>query len=170
MRMFPRWNRPYCSLISNGMDEPQKPGVPAEQGNETVPKEQYYRLAADFDNYRKRMEQELADIVKFSGMRVVQEVVDTMDHLDAAVRHAADEIRRGEWFRGLEQVDKQFLETMKKFGVERISTVGQRFDPALMEAVGMVPGGESHVVKEEVRPGYKMHERVIRAARVIIYE
>lgn len=138
---------------------------------EMIEKEAYLRLAADFENYRRRMESEITDIAKFGGTRVVQEVVDVMDHLDVAVRHAPERIRaETEWFNGLERVDEQFLETMKKFGVTRIATTGQSFDPATMEAVGMVAGGKSQTVKEEVRAGYLMHERVIRPARVVIYE
>jgi molecular chaperone GrpE len=138
---------------------------------EMIEKEKYLRLAADFENYRKRMESELADMAKFASGKVVQDIVDVMDHLDAAVRHAPDSIRSdAEWFSGLEQVDKKFLDTMGKFGITRIVTVGETFDPMIMEAVSMAPGGESQKVKEEVRAGYMIHERVLRPARVIIYE
>lgn len=136
-----------------------------------IEKEKYLRLAADFDNYRRRMESDVADVAKFAGSKVVQDVVDVMDYLDAAVRHAPDEVKgSGEWFKGLEQVDAKFLETMKKFGVTRIATVGEAFDPSTMEAVSMISGGKSQTVSEEVRTGYMMHERVIRPARVIINE
>ena len=138
---------------------------------EMIEKETYMRLAADFENYRRRMESEVADIAKFGGARVVQEVVDVMDHLDAAVKHAPHGVRgEAEWFSGLEQVDRQFLEMMKKFGVRRIGTEGKPFDPVTMEAVSMVGGGPSQTVKEEVRAGYVMHERVIRPARVVVFE
>jgi molecular chaperone GrpE len=150
---------------------PEPPASTTSRGEEMIEKEKYLRLAADFDNYRKRMESELADTAKFGSSRVVQEMVDVMDHLDHAVRHAPPEvIASAEWFKGLRQTDKQFLETVKKFGITRIVTVGQRFDPVTMEAISMVPGGESQKVKEEIRSGYIMHERVIRPARVIIYE
>ena len=141
-----------------------------EQQPETIPKEQYLRLAADLENYRRRMESELSDMAKFGATRVVESMVDVMDLLNAAIQHAPPEVQQqAEWFKGLENIDKQFIETMKKFGVQRIEAVGKPFDPTAMEAISMVEGGESQVVQSEVRAGYKMHDRVIRPSRVIIY-
>ncbi len=150
----------------NMTDEPK-----TQESPETVPKEQYFRLAADFENYRRAMELQLLEIGKFASQSVVLKMVDVMDHMDQAVAHATDAVRsEEEWFRGLTQIDATFHETMKQFGVSRIDTSGKPFDPKTMEAVSMTGGGESQTVKEEVRAGYLMHERVIRPARVIIYE
>lgn len=138
---------------------------------ETVSKEKYYRLAADFENFRKRMVSELADAAKFAGEKVIHTMVDVADHLDSAIKHAPASVKEPiDWWKGVEQIDKQFAATLKKHGVRKIETVGKPFDPATMEAVSMASGGESQTVKEEVRAGYTMHERVIRPARVIVYE
>lgn len=138
---------------------------------EMVPKEQYFRLAADFENYRKAMEQQLLEVSQYGAKNVVLQMIDVMDHVDQAIGHATDAVKgEVEWWKGMEQIGKQFHDTMQKFGVTRIETTGKPFDPVIMEAVAMVEGGESQAVKEELRAGYTMHERVIRPARVIIYQ
>jgi len=138
---------------------------------DTIPKEQYYRLAADFENYRKAMDQQLIEMNKYGSQSVVLKMVDVMDHMDQAVSHATAAVRaETEWFKGLQTIDNQFHETLKQFGVERIEAKGKQFDPATMEAVTQMSGGVSGEVQSEMRAGYTMHGRVIRPARVIIYQ
>ncbi|MCC6405180.1 MAG: nucleotide exchange factor GrpE [Candidatus Yanofskybacteria bacterium] len=154
--------------MTNDTTEHEHPPEPAV---ETVPKEQYLRLAADFDNYRRRMEGELTEVAHFGATSVVREMVDVLDHVEQAIAHAPPIVReQSEWFAGFQQIGAQFLATMKKFGVERIATAAQPFDPATMEAVSMVADGPSHTVQSEVRAGYTLRGRVIRPARVVIYQ
>jgi molecular chaperone GrpE len=118
--------------------------------------EKYLRLYADFENYKKRMEKELTQVVRFANERILLEIADVLDAIDRS---------SGEYDMGklLEQI-------LKKHGMTRIETAGQQFDPTSMEAVHMVEGGSSHQVKEEIRAGYRMHDRIIRPARVIVYQ
>lgn len=141
-------------------DEPQP---------EMIEKEKYLRLAADFENYKKGTENQIQEIAKFAGHSVILQLVDVLDHLEQAIAHAPPD-SPAEWLKGLQQVGKQAHATMQKLDVKRIETEGKAFDPATMEAVSMAEGGESHQVKQEIRAGYTMHERVIRPARVIIYQ
>lgn len=151
-------------------DEPTQPAAAAPEPD-TVPKEQFYRLAADFDNYRKMMDRQLVDMSTVAAQNVVLAMVDVMDHMDHAVAHATDAVKADvEWFKGLQAIDAQFHDTLRQFGVERIETTGKPFSPATMEAVSQVAGGTSGTVQSEQRTGYTMHGRVIRPARVIIYE
>jgi len=152
-------------------DDTPRPADESQTPPETVPKEQYYRLAADFENYRRAMDQQLVDMNKFGSQSVVLKMVDVMDHMDQAVAHATDAVRgETEWFKGLQKIDEQFHATLKQFGVEKIETANMQFDPVTMEAVSQVSGGESGVVQSELRAGYRMHGRVIRPARVVIYQ
>lgn len=155
-------------------DEKKQPTAP-----EAIPKEQYLRLAADFDNYRKAMERQVAEAVQGSVTRTALPMIDIFDLLEQAVTHAPPEvIEAGEWFSGIEKVQQQFLTTLEKFSITRIPTAGQPFDPVTMEAVSVVEGSEeSQKVKEEVRAGWRMYQpaspaggRVVRPARVIIYK
>jgi len=141
---------------------------------ETIEKEKYLRLAADFENYKRAMEQQLAEAVQFAARPVVLAMVDVMDHFDRAVAHATDAVKgEEEWYRGLVQTDRQFHEVLKKFGVRRIETAGKPFDPTLMEAVQMKPPDSperSGAVESELQAGYTLHDRVIRPAKVIVYQ
>ena len=136
-----------------------------------IEKDKYLRLAADFDNYRKRIESELSDTAKFGSRSVVTDMLDVLDHLEQAIAHIPHE-SHPEWLKGLSQVKKQFESALHKAGAERIATKEQIFDPATMEAVHTVegPASESQKVESEVRAGYMMHERVIRPARVVVYK
>ena len=135
-----------------------------------IERETYLRLAADMDNLRKTQAHAAAEMAKWSAQAVITDMLELSDLLDTALAHAPPDANESAWYTGVRQVAKQFSEKMKKYGVSRIETNGTTFDPNTMEALQMVPGGVSHMVKEEVRTGYLMHERVIRPARVIIYQ
>lgn len=122
------------------------------------PDEKYLRLAADFENYRKRIHGELKHAVASGNERILLEIADVLDAIDRS--------KTGDYDMGvlLEQI-------LKKHGLVRVETTGKPFDPNTMEAVSMVEGRpeESQRVQSEVRAGWLMHNRVIRPARVIIY-
>ncbi|KKR49495.1 MAG: Protein GrpE [Candidatus Curtissbacteria bacterium GW2011_GWA1_40_16] len=148
-----------------------EPVIQEEKKEEEVTKEQYLRLAADFENYKKMIERQLADAIKFANQSVVLAMIEVMDHFDQVIAHAPESTRAStEWYQGLEQTGKSFHEAMRQYGVERIETEGKQFDPTVMEAVSQMSEGPPDKVCSEIRAGYKMHERVIRPARVIIYK
>jgi len=152
-------------------DEPTTTDAPMP---EMIEKATFLRLAADFENYKRSMEQQLASAVQFAAQPVVLAMVAVMDHYDQAILHATDAVRsQTDWYRGLEHAGREFHETMKKFGVDRIASVGKAFDPALMEAVQMKPPDapeHSGTVESELQAGYTLHGRVIRPARVVVYQ
>lgn len=130
------------------MDEPQ------------ISKEEEYlnswkRAQADLDNFKKDEKKRAEEFVKFSNENLILEVLDVVANLELAAKHISDE--------GLKITIKQFESLLKKYGVERIAVVGQEFDPAIHEAVGELADGAALV---EERPGYTMHGKVIRPARV----
>ena len=148
-----------------------EPVIQEEKKEEEVTKEQYLRLAADFENYKKMIERQLVDAIKFANQSVVLAMIEVMDHFDQVIAHAPESTRAStEWYQGLEQTGKSFHEAMRQYGVERIETEGKQFDPTVMEAVSQMSEGPPDKVCSEIRAGYKMHERVIRPARVIIYK
>jgi molecular chaperone GrpE len=138
---------------------------------EVVPRETYLRLAADFDNAKKEHAQMLEAMTKFATMPMVQQFLEVLDTLEDAIAHAPEPVR-GEtsWYAGIEQMHKQLVETLGRVGAERIETENQSFDPATMEAVSSVPGGEGNTVQAEQRAGWRMHGRVIRPARVVVFQ
>ena len=114
------------------------------------------RERADFLNYKKDEAGRLSEFAKFANAATLLEVIDLMDDLERAAKELNDP--------GLDQVVRKFQDFLKKYEVERVQ-IGERFDPALQEAVSTEEGGEK---LEEVRAGYTMHGKVIRPARVKI--
>ena len=146
-------------------DQKTEPEIPM------IEKDKYLRLAADFENYRRQQAQAALELAKYAGQSVITEMLALADMVDAAIAHAPPSVKAEKaWFDGIERVAKRFTDDMKKYGVQRIETENQTFDPVTMEAVQMVEGGENHRVQSEVRAGYTMHDRVIRSARVIVYK
>ena len=130
--------------------------------------QQYLRLAADFDNFRKRQEQERESLLKFGTENTLKKMLDVIDNFE-----------RGE--KALENVDdcqkvkdsfnlihKQVLETLQKLGLEEIEAEGMEFDPNFHDAVMQTPTTEQpeHTVIAVLQKGYKMGDKVLRPALV----
>lgn len=126
------------------------------------------RVAAEFDNYRKRTERDQTENVKRAGQRVIESMLPTLDSLEAALSIEATteaEVRMLEGMRGTEAL---LLEALRAEGVERIEALGEAFDPALHEAVQVSAGEGEQIVERELRRGYVMRGRVIRPSLVIV--
>ena len=130
--------------------------------------QQYIRLAADFDNYRKRQEQEREALLKYGAENALKKMIEVLDNFE-----------RGE--KALENVDdcqqvkdsfnllhKQVMDTLTKLGLEPIETAGQEFDPNFHEAVMQTPTSEhpENTIINELQKGYKMGDKVLRASLV----
>ncbi len=142
---------------------------PAPQIEEPqVPREQLLRLAADFDNFRKRSQRELDDMRKYGIERLLKDLLPMFDNLDRAVVHAAGD--KNPVIEGVRMVIKQATEILANYGVKGFSSVGQPFDPERHEAVGQIPTAEyaPGVVAEEMLKGYKIYERLLRPAAVMV--
>lgn len=124
------------------------------------------RAQADLINFKKEEAKRIAEVLKFGNESLVLEILDVLDNLETALAHSPPEVRESQkqWLAGVEQVAKNGQELLKKYGVERIKTVGEQFNPLYHEAVQADAEGDS--VVEEYRAGYTMHDKVIRPARV----
>ena len=126
--------------------------------------EKFLRLAADFDNYRKRTERDQANQIRYAIERFVVELVEVIDNFDRAI--AAENPGSRE---GLEQIRKLFTALLERHGVVPIQVVGERFNPAEHEAVVCIPSDrEEGIIVEEVCKGYRMHDKVVRCAKVAV--
>ena len=142
-----------------------------KEEQKTVPREDFLRLAADFENFKKEQNTFREEMVRFASLNVVTKMLDVLDLIDQAMDQAPKAVtEQKDWYEGLEGVRKAFLDTLAKAGAERIETEDKAFDPATMEAVGTAPGGESNTVQSQQRAGWTMHGRVIRPARVIVFQ
>ena len=126
------------------------------------------RLAAEFDNYRKRTERDQAENVQRAGQRVITSLLPTLDSLDAALGIEATTEAEVKMLEGMRGTEALLLDALRSEGFERIDAVGAPFDPALHEAVQVVPGEGEQVVEQELRKGYTMRGRVVRPSLVVV--
>lgn len=134
-------------------------------------KDRHLRLAAEFDNYRKRSSRERAELADRAQASFVAQLLDVLDDLDRLV--ASDPATPLPALReGLSAVDRKLWKELQDAGVERIDPVGTAFDPALHEAVSTTPTSDrskDHVVSATFQPGYRFKGVLIRPARVQVY-
>ncbi len=128
----------------------------------------YLYLYAEFDNFKKRTIKERSDLIKFGWESVARDLLQTVDNLERALNHVPSGTDK-KLVEGLEMVLNQFKSSLQKQGVQPIESLKKNFDPNLHEAVGQeesdLPSGM--IVKEHV-PGYTLHGRLLRPARVVI--
>lgn len=149
-------------------------GAEPEQGQssgETVEVTDYLedlqRLKADFENYRKRVARDQAALIERASQSMVERLLPVLDNFELALLAADRTKDYASMVRGVEMVYGELLELLHKEGLERIQALGHPFDPAVHEAVMRADGeGEANVVVDEMRPGYKIHGRVVRPAMV----
>jgi molecular chaperone GrpE len=129
--------------------------------------ENWRRAEADFENYRKRVEQERAEAAKFGGMSLVMNILPVLDDLDRALKAIPDKLAHLSWTEGIRLIQRKLQATLEAQGVCEIKSQGETFDPCVHEAVGQAAGEEGRVIQEAQR-GYMLHGRVIRPACVIV--
>jgi molecular chaperone GrpE len=131
--------------------------------------EKYLRTYADFDNYRKRIQRDLADFRKYANEQFALELLSVVDHMGLALRHAgeADETVQG-MQQGVELVYKQLRDALEKFGIKQFAAEGEPFDPARHDAMMQVVTDEvpENTVVQVMQDGYLYHEKVLRHAKV----
>lgn len=126
------------------------------------------RVTAEFDNYRKRTERDRVENVLRAGQRVIESMLPTLDSLDAALAIDTTTEAEAQIVEGVRSTHAQLLETLSRDGFAPIEAVGAPFDPALHEAISVIPGEGEQVVNQVVRKGYVMGGRVLRPSLVVV--
>ncbi len=126
------------------------------------------RVAAEFDNFRKRVERDQLENVGRAGQRVIESLLPVLDSFDAAMTTEASTEAEAKMLDGIASTRDLLLEALSREGFEKIDAQGRPFDPALHEAVSVTPGEGDQVVEQELRKGYTIRGRVIRPALVIV--
>lgn len=126
------------------------------------------RTAADFENYKKRREKEDGELMRFIQEVTVVKMLPTLESLEQALRLAPADERFKNWSEGVMKIVQQLEDTLMEMGIEKIKTIGEKFDPLVHEAVETVEGAdkESGTILEEVQSGYKLNNKIIRPAKV----
>lgn len=124
------------------------------------------RIAADFDNFRKRNAREQASLVDRAAERVVAELLPVLDSFDAAVSVDPTTESERQLLSGMLNTRGQLLKALEREGLEVLPTIGEMFDPEIHEPVGPASGEGVPIVTAELRRGYRLNEKVLRAALV----
>ena len=132
--------------------------------------DRHLRLAAEFENYKKRVQKDQTEYKKYANERLLRELLPVLDNLQRALQHAQQSGGANGLIEGVELTCKQYLEALSRFGVRPIPSVGQPFDPAVHQAVATVdPKGQApNTIVEEYEKGYYLHDRVLRPAMVTV--
>lgn len=129
------------------------------------------RLTADFDNFRKRAARERQEAIKYANESLLEKLVPVVDHFEAALAAAATTETTTESFKtGVQLILGQLRTVMVESGLEEIDAAGQPFDPRWHEAISQQDSAEAPEgqVLQQVRKGYKLRDRLIRPASVIV--
>lgn len=140
-----------------------------KQKEAAIANDKYLRTYAEFENYRKRMQRDLAEARKYAHEPLLQELLPVMDHLGLALKHAQDGGGANQGFlEGVQLVYKQFRDVLEKFGVKPFDSEGKPFDPVMHDAVMQVPVADvpENTVVQVLQGGYLYHDKVVRHAKV----
>jgi len=159
---------------SEPKEEPAEPTleerlVEARAAGERM-RQQMLRIAADFDNFRKRAVRDLDDARRRARQGVIRDFLPVFDNLERATDHAGDTPDPVAFADGIRIVLKQFDDTLRRLGIDRIDAVGAAFDPTLHESIQLVESAEHEVgtVVTMIQPGYKHGEELLRPALVAV--
>jgi molecular chaperone GrpE len=152
----------------------EQPAVESPRPDDAVPGEvddrdaRYLRLAADFENFKRRKGQEMADLRRYESEDAAVALLPVLDNLRRAVEHASEAGAEEFFVSGLELVVREFETALERLGVVRVPAVGERFDPAIHEAIDAEESDEvdEDTVVAELVPGYRLHDRLLRPAIV----
>jgi len=151
----------------------EAPSNESGAGEESQLKELHDRLlrvSAEFENYKKRRQRESMDLLRFGHEALIRDILPVLDSFERAISSSESTREYDSFHDGIQLILQQFHEVLNNAGVERLSPDGEIFDPNWHEAVGVCPHDEiepDHVA-EVVEPGYRLHDRVIRPARVMV--
>lgn len=155
--------------VSTELEDKSIETIQAELGEV---KDKYLRLYADFDNYRKKIQKDKEELVKFANESLIYELLPNIDNLEMALKHASEggpealqSLRQG-----VENTHRELLRTLEKFGVTPIEALNKPFDPAYHHAMSQVERDdvENNTVVEEFRKGYLYRDKVLRPSLVAV--
>jgi molecular chaperone GrpE len=128
----------------------------------------YLRLAADFENFKRRKTQEIADTRRYESEDAALALLPVLDNLRRAVEHAGEAGAEEFFVSGLQLVVREFESALERIGVTPVPAVGERFDPAIHDAISAEESADvdEDTVVAELVPGYRLHDRLLRPAIV----
>lgn len=152
--------------------ENQEADVTEAKKEEVDYKSKYFYIAAEMDNYRKRMEREKDNLLKYGNERVLSDLLDVLDNFERTISMLApDEDQKiKNIVIGLDMVKKLFADTLSKHGLSPVEAIGKDFDPNYHEALAQeyAEGKKPNEVIKEFQKGYLLNGRLLRPAKVVV--
>ena len=155
------------------LSEEEKLQKQLEEAQQTIEdqKDKYLRLSAEFDNYRKRTLKEKAELIKNGGEKAISAILPILDDLERALANMQklDDIQA--MYDGIDLIHQKFLKTLSQEGLQKMEPVGEAFDTDFHEAIALVPAleeAQKGKVLDCVQTGYKLNDKVIRHAKVVV--
>ncbi len=132
-------------------------------------KDKYLRSMAEFENFRRRSNQEKSDWIKRSTERLSLEICDVMDNFERALAHIEPEQNADPLIKGILLIEQQLRKVLENQGIKKIEALGTEFDPELHDALAHIPSElEENKVAAIIQNGYTMHDKVIRPVKVAV--
>jgi len=164
---------PKAAVKEEAVEKPTEEKLAEPKKEEEKPaepdwKDQYARLLADFDNFKKRTARDREDTYRFAEASILKDVLPTVDNLSLALEHAKN--KDDEFVKGVQLVYDALLKSLKDHGAEPFDCVGQALDTEKMEAIATLPNAEVEEgkVSIESKRGWMLKDKVLRAAQVVV--
>lgn len=140
-----------------------------EQAKKEI-EEERLRMAAEMDNFRKRLRREHEEQMRYAAEKVLSELLPALDNLDLAIQYGSSHDACKDMMQGIEMTRRQLLEAVGKSGLISVGERGEEFDPAIHEAIGMEasPDLPKGAVSRVLQRGYKLNDRLMRPAKVMV--
>ncbi|MCB9362691.1 nucleotide exchange factor GrpE [Candidatus Woesearchaeota archaeon] len=137
--------------------------LPVEKTKEEELTESLQRLQAEFENYRRRVQQEMNDSVKFASVQLIKKLLPIVDSIEHAKVSEKDD---KEYAKGARHIFQQLNDVLKKEGLQKINETGVKFNPYIHQALITEEADEKDIILQILQPGYKVHDKVIEHAKV----
>ena len=156
-----------ASELAEGDIESLKEALVQEKEKAERYLDNWQRTEADFRNYKAREEKEKKDLIDWANSTLVCDILPVLDAFDRAFEGVAPTDKELNWITGFRQIQKMLLDVLSKHGLDEMKCVGETFDPSFHEAVVQQEGTEG-VILDEVRKGYTLKDKVLRAPQVAV--
>jgi molecular chaperone GrpE len=132
--------------------------------------DQFTRLAADFENHRKRSRDEQESLIKYGAQKSIMELLPVLDNLERANASLNESSDPATLYKSFSLMQKQLLDGLEAMGIRKVPAIGQEFDPQFHEAVNRMPSKDfpENTNMYEAQSGYQLHDKVIRPAQVVV--
>lgn len=166
-------NAQHTEEESEELTPEQKLEKELEEAKKTIEeqKDKYLRLSAEFDNYRKRTMKEKAELIKNGGEKAISAILPILDDLERALQNMQKADNVQSMYEGLDLIFQKFHKVLAQEGLQKMEPVGETFDTDYHEAIALVPApdeAQKGKVLDCVQTGYKLNDKVIRHAKVVV--